>query len=171
MKINEFITEYSEARDKEQCMKMHIVKRYVPYEQKMAICKNIIESADYTPNINIVDKKYYCPNTPMRFVLFCISLIDTYTDIELEEYDNGRNVMGGFNQLDSNGVFEIFFKELDKEYNIMTTVLHMMVDDYEKKENSIISFLDTKLEIFKKVYNTALPIIENNIVNFPNKEN
>lgn len=165
MNINLFIKEFNERTDKIQCIKEHIVEKYVPYEKKMAICKNIIESADYTPQIDVIDKKYYCPNTPMRFVLFCMSLIDIYTDIELEKYNDSRDVMGGFNQLDSNGVFEIFFKELDKEYNVMTTILQMMVDDCVNKENNLVSFFSSKIDSLKALYDISLPYISKQIGN------
>ena len=171
MNINDFITEYRTDFN----IKKHIVNRYIPYEQKMAICKNIIDNADYTPNIDNINKRYYCPNTPMRFVLFCMSIVDKYTDIELDESDlgnnqKGRDVIGGFNKLNSNGVFEELFKELDREYKELSTVLKMMVDDCISKENSIVDFLNTKFDALKALYEASLPIIEDKIVNFPIKE-
>lgn len=165
MIISKFITEYSEARMKEECIKKHIITKYLPYEQKMAICKNIIESADYTPFVDVVEKKYYCPNTPMRYVLFCMSIVDAYTDIELEQIDSGRDVMGGFNQLDSNGVFEVLFKELCKEYNTMTTVLEMMENDYYNKENCLVGFLSSKIDSIKGLYDATFPYIEKKLMN------
>lgn len=166
MNINEFVKEFNEALDKTQCVKSHITKKYIPYEQKMAICKNIINSADYTPTIDDLDKKYYCPNTPLRFVLFSMSIVDSYTDIKLTKIKDGRDVIGGFNKLNSINFFEIFFKELDKEYREMDTILKMTVDDTINKENNLIDFLDTKFNSLKIVYNTIVPILENEFKNF-----
>ncbi len=167
MNINEFVKEFNERTDKIQCVKEHIVKKYVPYEEKMAICKNIIDHADYTVNIEGIEKKYYSPNTPMRFLLFSMSIIDRYTDIELDKIKNNFDVIGGYNKLNIIGVFEILFKELDKEYREIDNILQMMVDDAITKENNLVGYFDTKIDAFKIVYETLAPIIENKIVSFP----
>ena len=174
MNIKEFIELFNNAKDKNIFIREHIKDFYIPYERKMALCKNVIEGADYTPNLEVIDKKYYSPNTPMRFVFFCMSIIKTYTDITCEKImiDNNENddILGGFNQLDKYGVFEILFQELGKEYKELQTVLSMMIEDINNKENSLVGFLSTKLDAFEILLNTALPIIEDNIVNFPKKE-
>ena len=158
MNIDEFVKEFSETSDKVQYIKKHIVEKYVPYEKKIAICKNIIESADYTPTIEDIKKKYYSPNTPLRYVLFCMSIIDVYTDIVLNKTDdNNNNVIGGFNSLNSIKVFEILFKELDKEYREIETILNMMIDDTVNKENNLVSFFSTKIDSFKLIYDSISP--------------
>lgn len=177
MKIKEFSDLFikSGESDRISLVKEHITEKYLPYEKKMVICKNIINNADYTPNIDIVDKRYYSPNTPMRYVFFCMSIVDFYTDIELEittiDNEEKKDVIGGFNLLDQNGVFEILFQELGREYKNLNTVLNMMIDDTNTKENNLVGFLSTKTDSIRALYNAALPIIENKIINFPNKEN
>ena len=171
MNIVEFLESFNKAEDKNAFVREHIVVSYLPYEKKMGLCKNIIDSADYTPNLEVIDKKYYSPNASMRFLFFSMSIVNTYTDIELDKIDEKRNdVIGGFNKLDENGVFEILFQELGKEYSKMKLILAMMVEDVNNKENSLVGFLSTKFDAFETLYNTALPIIENKIVNFPKQE-
>lgn len=168
MNINEFVKEFNERTDKIQCVKEHIVEKYIPYEKKMAICKNVINHADYTTNINGLEKKYYAPNTPLRFVLFSISIVDSYTDIKLKKNKSNRDVMGGFNKLNSIGFFELLFSELNREYKEINTILQMMVEDTINKENSLTEYFNTKLDSLKIIYDTFMPIIENKIVSFPN---
>lgn len=161
MLITEFLQGYKKAVDKTEFVKEHVVTDYIPYERKMAICKNIIQGADYSPNIDVINKNYYCPNTPMRFVLFCMSIVDAYTDIELEQLEEGkRDVMGGYNKLDAEGVFEVLFKELQKEYSTMNTVLQMMTDDTFNRENNLVSFLSTKFDSIKALYDTVPSLIQ-----------
>lgn len=177
MKIKEFSKLFKEAGDSEKIslIKEHIITKYLPYERKMALCKNVIDSADYTSNINLVNKKYYSPNTPMRFVFFCMSVVNAYTDLEWEKVvidnEEKNDVIGGFNILDEIGVFEILFNELDREYNILNTIQQMMIDDTYKKENSLVAFLATKYDSIEALCNVVMPIIEEKIINFPKKEN
>lgn len=163
MNIKDFIEEYNNASEKDIYVKSHIVENYIPYEKKVAICRNIIDTADYTPNVEATNNKYYSPNTPIRFVLFCMSIIDSYTDIEPEEIDDKRDVMGGFNLLESNGVFKILFRELDKEYNTLNNVMQMMVEDTINKENCLVSFLSSKFDAIQVLYDTIYPYIEEQI--------
>lgn len=173
MKISEFSDLFvkSGEQDKISLVKKHIVEAYLPYERKMALCKNVIDWADYTPNLEVIDKRYYSPNTPMRFVFFCMSVLDAYTDIECETYEkNKRDVIGGFNQCDKCGIFDVLFQELGREYKVLQTVLQMMVDDTENKEKNLVGFLATKIDSMEALYNAALPIIEDKIVNFSKQE-
>lgn len=163
MNINDFINEYNQSVTKEDFVKKHIVNYYVPYERKMVLCRNIVKNADYTIMVDDIQKSYYSPNTPMRFLLFCVTLIDEYTDIELDLVEEGRDVIGGFNKLDQKGIFEIIISELNREYNIFKTVLDMIVNDTECKENNIVGFLNTKFDSIKILYDTIVPVIENKL--------
>lgn len=169
MNINDFIKEYSNSIKKD-IVKKHIIKRYIPYERKIAICNNIVKNADYTFMVEATEKSYYSPNTPIRFVLFCMSLIQEYTDIKLDLLDDKVDVIGGFNKLDQVGAIEDIIAELDCEYEKLKVVLEMVVNDTEYKENNLVSFLTTKLDSIKAIYDVTLPIIENNITNFLKEE-
>jgi hypothetical protein len=174
MKIGEFsdLFRNSGDQDKITLVKQHITEKYLPYERKMALCQNVIKGADYTPIVDAVDKRYYSPNTPMRFVFFCMSILDAYTDIECETIDeNKKDILGGFNQLDKNSVFDVLFQELGREYKVLNTVLQMTVDDTYNKENNLVGYLTTKIDAIEALYNAALPIIEDRIIDFPKKEN
>ena len=174
MKATEFCNLYSETNDSERVslIKKHITTSYLPYEQKMMLCKRVIDAADYTPKVDIVDKTYYSPNTPLRFLLFCVGIVSSYTDIEYEYLEDGTpNVIKTFNLLDEKNIFEGLFNELGREYKVLQTILNMMVEDTNNKENNIVGFLTTKIDSLETLYNAAMPIIEDKIVNFPDKEN
>ena len=170
MNINDFINEYNDSQNKEEIIKKHIINRYIPYERKIAICNNIVKSADYTPVVEVTDRSYYSPNTPIRFVFFCISLIQEYTDIELDMLDKKIDVIGSFNKLDKVGVIEEIISELGREYKILKTVLEMVVNDTECKESNLVNFFTTKFDSMKALYDASLPIIEDKIINFPKRE-
>lgn len=165
MKIKEFSKLFKEAGDSEKIslIKEHIITKYLPYERKMAICKNIVDGADYTPNIDVIDKKYYSPNTPMRFVFFCMSIVNVYTDLECETKKKKKDIIGGFNQLEECGVFEILFQELGREYDNMYNVLMMVTDDVKNKEENLVGFLSTKFDSLNSYLNMTESILNNKI--------
>lgn len=166
MKIQEFVEEYKNLGDSEKIslLKEHITTKYLPYERKMVICNNIISSADYTPKVDVVNKKYYSPNTPMRFVFFCMSIIEEYTDLECNlimiNDEEKKDIIGGFNLLDEENVFESLTRELGREYKALDTVLKMMIDDTNMKECNLVEFLSTKLDSVKTLYDSSLSFLE-----------
>lgn len=152
MKIEEFIKEFNATTNQTECVKAHIINRYVPYEKKIALCKNVVESTTHSNGKFVV-------NTPLRTVFFSLSLIMTYTDIEV---DLGDKLMDSFDLLDSNDLIELFLTYIPaKEYKKMNTILQMEIDDIHENERNIFDFIDNKIVSLS----IALETIENQLLN------
>lgn len=153
MKVNEFIEEYKKANDKEKFVLKHIVENYIPYEEKITICKNIIDKSNYK-EINGVN--IYSPNTPMRYMLFVVTILKRYTDIDIEE-----NILDVFNQLSQNNVIDIILAYIPKqEYDSMEMVLNMCKNDFIDRDRSLVGYFDAKFQAFQLLFENSLPSVE-----------
>ena len=59
MTTKEFFEEYNKAQDKAKCAERHIVKKYLPYSQKLDMAERIINASMYFP------EKYFPCNALM----------------------------------------------------------------------------------------------------------
>lgn len=143
MKINDFINEYNSKsdREKEPFVKKHIITDYVPYEEKIAECKNIIKNSMYTADGAFND------NQTTRYMLFTLAVVKYYTDLEVN-YDN---VLEDFNLIERYGISDSL-RELIEDYLRFVTVLNMMVDDVVAKETDLIGFINDKLNALQMLF-------------------
>ena len=86
MTVQEFIDLYNSYEDNIEDLELEIVE-YVPFLQKVNLCKAIIEDTTYD------EKKNFKMNSALRNLLYKLVLVDTYTDVDIdfgdpyEEYD------------------------------------------------------------------------------------
>lgn len=88
MTVNEFIEEYNKQINddaKTKFIKKHIVTDYVNYEEKIVLCKNVINASTYVLDENGSYSDIIKFNTPTRYMLYTLTIIDTYTDIDVIE--------------------------------------------------------------------------------------
>ena len=127
-----------------------ITKRYIPYEEKIAECSNIVEVTSY---IDMNGQKLYNRNTPSRAMIFSLTLIKKYTDIEI----NFENVLPDYNLLEENDLIEPIINAIPaKEISIWQTVMKMIEDDKAENERSLLS----KLDALSITANTFLEALE-----------
>lgn len=140
MKVREFIENYNRSTKKDSFIKRHIIKEYLPYETKVALCESIINAANYK---KVNDKRIYWVNSVLVYEFYFITLIKQYTDIEFE------NDLEGFNLIHAAGLSgEIIDSIADAKS--FETVLNMVADDAERN-NSLVPFLDTKIDTLMKI--------------------
>lgn len=150
MLVKEFIEEYNKAADKEKCAAKHIVRKYIPYTEKIGIADKIIENAMY---VMVNGVKTFKPDTTVRYFLFVMTIIETYTDIrfsddKVDEVSRGQQNLESFDLFESNGATEVFMKVIGADIGRLNTVLEMKVDDVTDMERSLVPFLDTKFQAF-----------------------
>jgi len=139
------------AKDKEDFIKRHIVKKYLPYKEKVAMCTSIV---DVTMSMSGVFKQ----DTPTRHLLFVMSVIDKYTDIEIDF----NNSLDDFDILCESGVGNNIMSLIDEsERDMITTVLNMCVDDYMENNRSLASMLDSFKLSIGSINDVLSEIIEN----------
>ena len=145
MKIEEFIEEFNNARDKEKVVMKHITIDYIPYSRKISMCNNIAEFSTHT---QVLGEKVFKNDSSMRYMLFVYMIVENYTDIELGQ---GQDKVDAFDQLERFSVVFFIAKCLGEEYKRLETVLKMRVDDIFTNERDLPAFLETKIESLKMI--------------------
>ena len=139
MKINEFIKEYTEATDKQECIKSHVTESYVGYATKVAKCQKIIE-VTYSKEIN--GEKVYFTDSTARFMLYTLMIIESYTDIEI---DYSQPVVCFDMLFENNITAEILGCIPQQEQKMFQMVFDMVSDDKYANERDLPSYIDNKL--------------------------
>lgn len=160
MEVKEFVSEYKKcATDqlKDRFFKKHIVANYIPYELKIAHCENIAKNTMYLT----VDEEnnIYRQNSPMRYVLFVLTLIKLYTDIEID-FNDSLNI---FNELDMNNLIDTIITYIpSSEYSKFQTVLNMIIDDEIENNRNIVSYIDNNISALKVMGSTLTEMLKEN---------
>ena len=168
MKVRKFIDEFKLSTDKAKCVEKHITKKYLTFQDKTAVCKNIVELSMFK---EVNGKKIFWIDTPIRYMMMVYAVIDNYTDIELG-LDEER--LEGFNLLEEYGIMSILSEVLESEYSSFNTILNMMSNDAEVNNNNLLSFLDNKVEAFNMFLEATTEGFKNaetdNVVEFPQED-
>ena len=80
-------------------------------------------------------------NTPMQYMLFIVSIIELYTDIELDPEDK----LTGFDDLERCGADNYIISAISNDFTKFEFVMRMTVDDAIDRERNLIDYIDGKL--------------------------
>lgn len=128
MRTNEFITKAGKAESTQILKAMLNVKEYLPFNEKKALAKSIVEES------MVEDNGFIRIDEVSRYLIFTIRVLETYTDLEFdedldiaaEEYD----ILAKENKL--NTIIGFF----EAEYNTLLSLVQMEVD-YVIQQNSV----------------------------------
>lgn len=151
MTVKEFINKCKMSKNLDKYLEDRISVKYLPYATKMALAERILNSTCYTntePNLFKV-------NSPFRKMLFILSMIDEYTDIDID----WGNIMDEFDMLSENNVIAIIEKIPESEFTQCSSILEMMLDDLIMNERDLVSYIDTKFEAIKLGFDSLLETI------------
>ncbi len=143
MDIGKFVEEFDQSQAKDRVVKKHIVTNYISYEVKISEANKIIKHSFYT---DVDGEETYLANSPVRYILFMMAVIRSYTDLE---FDN-TNAMIQFDLLESRGIIEMIIELIGQDYERFQTVLNMTIDDLMSNERSLVSYFDRKLTALGK---------------------
>ena len=158
MTVDFFIKQLPMNKDKEKYFDEKIMNpKYVPYEEKTAKCENIIRSTsvvkDETTGVEI-----YKRNTPACNLFFNLTLIDLYTNIDIDF----THALKDYNALEERGCIDEFLKRIPKtEYVLWQKMIDMVANDYMENERSIVSFFETKLGAVDKTAESIAEVFKN----------
>lgn len=163
MIAQDFFEEYKNANEKEKCAAKHVVRKYVPYAEKLTMADKIIENSMYA---KIGGAKTFKPDTTVRYFLFIMAIIEAYTDIRFsDDGKNGQQNLESFDLFESNGATEVFTKVIGDDIGRLTTVLQMKVDDVTDMERSLVPFLDTKIQAWSLSMDAVSKAIQEKVEN------
>lgn len=168
MKFDEFMELYDnfEETDKRVIfIKEHIVKSYIPLEEKDVRSQIIINNSYYDENGN------FKVNSTAKHMFTFLSIVDMYTDIDI----NFKDALNEYNKLDASMALDDILSMIDeKDLNEFKIILNMKCNDVITNEYEPHSFIKKQVERFVELIGEALsPIIEkidlNNLEDFLNQ--
>ena len=139
MKVEDLIklTKSKKDYDFSQRIKM----KYMPYSEKCALVKSVIENTSYEEQEG---KRIYKRNTAGMLFVFTMQLISRYTDLEFEK----ENVVVVYDALMESGLMNKLMAQIpEEEISILRGMLDMQRDDEEMNTRSLISFFETKADV------------------------
>lgn len=168
-KVKEFVDKYEaqiNVADKEKFLRTSLkTDNYMEYSEKVLIADNIVKSCSYAiskdENGTLSKTNQIAINSPMRYVLFAMTVVNKYTNIEVDF----SKIMPQFDMLNRNGLIEIIFAKVgEKEIAEFNTVVGMVLDDFMKNEYEFRNYIGGMLTKMGGLVQQVSPIIDN-IVN------
>lgn len=132
-----------ELEKKRAFVQKYIAKTYMPYAYKMAESRRIVEQST---NVDVDGTKLFATSSPMRWVLYVISVMIYYTSLEFSD-----DVMADFDLLDGSGIIEFIFAAIGRDVDTFQTVLNMTYDDYMTNEHDMVSLIERKFAAIGKI--------------------
>lgn len=156
MRVEELIRKSDGAKrlKKDYDFGAHITRNYMPYSEKCALVKSIIDNTSY---VEVDGKKYYKRNTASMLFVFTMQLIANYTDLEFEKDE----VVQTYDALMESGTMNGLMCQIpEEEVSILRGMLDMQRDDEEVNTRSLISFFETKADALKIAFDGISRVIE-----------
>ena len=142
MTIETFVATFKSNNDKAACCKERIVKRYVPFLTKVTECNRVVNATMVEPDSK--GNMVYKQKTPMRYLIFSMTLIGQYTDIEFEN----DNIADAYDKLDESGALEYFMNVVipQREVKEFNTLLSMVTSDYMENKRALLSYFESAVK-------------------------
>ena len=163
--VKSFVEEYEKHLnndDKAKFLKSKLkTEKYIPYADKLTFAENIVKHSSYAMvkeggKLKQTDK--IALNSPMRYILFVMTVVDKYTNIEV----NFKNIMPDFDALNFNSLIEIIFEKIgDKETAEFNTVVEMVLNDFMANKYQFKNYIDDTLLKVSGLVEKCAPLIDN----------
>ena len=163
--VKSFVEEYEKCSnndDKAKFLKNKLkTEKYMPYDDKMTIAENIVKHSSYAmvkEDGVLKQTDRIALNSPMRYILFVMTVVDKYTNIEV----NFKNVMPEFDALNFDGLIEVIFGKIgDKEMAEFNTVVEMVLNDFMANKYQFKNYIDDTLLKVSGLVEKCAPLIDN----------
>lgn len=165
MNVEELVkkVETASKAKKEYDFGKHIVRKYMPYAEKCALVKSIVNSTSYqtVKGFDNKPKRVYRRNTPNMLFVFTMKMIGSYTDIEFKQED----VVPTYDLLMEKGLMNRLMSQIpEEEISILRGMLDMQRDDEEINTRSFVAFLESKADVFDLVMDGLNKALDNPII-------
>lgn len=160
--VKDFCKKYNDAKSEE--LKFALIKSvinpaYVAYEEKITICKKIVDASYYikTEKNGIETKKLHI-NSPFQYMGYCLWLVNKYTNIEIDF----KNSLEEFNLLNKSELLDIIYSSIpEKEIKEFKMILDMVSSDVIQNEYEAHAFINNQVDRFGELFGIVLkPAIE-----------
>ena len=171
--VKDFCKKYNEAKSDELkeimingVMNIH----YVPFEEKVVACENIINTSYYiTTEKNGKKIKQLHSNSPARYMMYCLYLIKSYTHITVDF----TNILEEFNLLNKSDLLDIIGSKIPKkEAKEFRMILDMVESDVVQNEYETHAFISKQIERFGELFGYVVkPVLNNFMETVKNMDN
>lgn len=170
MTVEEFVRQYKFASkgdgSKEQFLQERIVRTYVPYVQKIAVCKSVTSACYYRVDAydenGVPARKRIYIDSPNAYLFFVLSLIKAYTDIEV--LNSGDDFANQYDLLNEKGLIMILIKRIpNAEYQEFKMIYDMVQSDLIKNEYQISAWVSSKIDTVGKIIGESIIPVMNNV--------
>ena len=163
--VKSFVEEYekySNNDDRAKFLKSKLkTEKYIPYADKLTLAGNIINHSSYAmvkEDGKLKQTDRIALNSPMRYILFVMTIVDKYTNIEV----NFNNIMPDFDALNFNSLIEVIFEKVgDKETAEFNTVVEMVLNDFMANKYQFKNYIDDTLLKVSGLVEKCAPLIDN----------
>ena len=163
--VKSFVEEYEKQltdADKAKFLRSKLkTEKYMPYADKLTLAENIVKSSSYAmvkEDGALKQTNRIALNSPMRYILFVMTVVDKYTNIEV----NFKNVMPEFDALNFNSLIEVIFEKVgDKEIAEFNTVVDMVLNDFMANKYQFKNYIDDTLLKVSGLVEKCAPLIDN----------
>ena len=163
--VKSFVEEYEKCStkdDKAKFLKNKLkTEKYISYADKLTFAENIINHSSYAmvKEDGVLKKTdRIALNSPMRYILFVMTVVDKYTNIEV----NFGNIMPDFDALNFNSLIEVIFEKVgDKETAEFNTVVEMVLNDFMATKYQFKNYIDDTLLKVSGLVEKCAPLIDN----------
>ncbi len=133
MNVELFVKQMN-GEHKEGVIEKHIVRQYVPLEEKIAEAKKIIAVACYTTinDLNGTEKKIFKVDTVQKDFLATLALIKLYTDIDLSE-----NTLKDYNMLAEKKCIKKIIGAMPEDARDFNAILNISFNDEIENSTSV----------------------------------
>lgn len=165
-KVKDFVEKYeaqTNDAEREKFLRTNLkTDSYMEYSEKVIVADNIVRSSSYAINkdeTGVLSKTNQISfNSPMRYVLFALTVVNKYTNIEIDF----KYAMHQFDLLNKNGLIEIIFTKVgDREIAEFNTVISMVLDDFMKNEYEFRNYIGGILTRLGGFVKQVSPILDN----------
>ena len=163
--VKSFVEEYEKQlndADKAKFLRSNLkTEKYMPYADKLALAENIVRSSSYATikeDGKLKQTSRIALNSPMRYILFVMTVVDKYTNIEV----NFGNIMPDFDALNFNSLIEVIFEKIgDRETAEFNTVVEMVLNDFMANKYQFKNYIDDTLLKISGLVEKCAPLIDN----------
>lgn len=164
--VKDFVVKYEKLTndtDKTKFFKTELkVETYLSYADKLTVAENIVKNSSYAivkkDDGELIKTNKIKINSPIRYVLFAMTVIDKYTNIAV----NFKDVITDFDCLNKNSLLEIIFKKIgEKEIGEFNTVLDMVLDDFMTNEYEFKNYISDVMLKIDGMITKIIPTVDN----------
>lgn len=134
------------------------IKDYVPFAEKRELCANVLNACNAKGDGGLVKV-----DSVSRYIVFTLSIISKYTNIEFSSGDDEIDSLDEYDMLCQEGLLNPILDVIGGEYVTCNNILNMMMEDILSNNNTIENVIETALGKFSNSVDGLLTAIADKV--------